>query len=364
VRSQARVVIVGGGVMGIGLLYHLALEGWTDTVLVEKAEHVFHLEAPKRPRTVLFDPDDAILKKLTFKKEKDELLWQLANAKGAWGRIEACRGLGRFLGDDKVVAGLRKALTKDRFWGVRRAAAAALGELGTEAARDALLEGAKDKDSRVRRGVYRALGKFRNDDVALKALETAYAQDGSHYPMQTAALALAETRHPKAFDAIVKGMDRTSHVEIVARGACMALANLRDERGIERLKERTAYGRHELVRYTAAWALGKLGSFHEDRRDEVMDHLTGMLRDPNYRARLGAAIGLGELRYKKAVPELEKLARASWTLHPQSLSRMKIALFESLTRYPKESIAGLLKIGERMNDDRIKRTCRKLRERK
>ena len=37
-KSHARVVIVGGGIMGVGLLYHLALEGWTDVVLVEKGE--------------------------------------------------------------------------------------------------------------------------------------------------------------------------------------------------------------------------------------------------------------------------------------------------------------------------------------
>jgi len=37
-KSQARVVIVGGGIMGVGLLYHLALEGWTDIVLIEKGE--------------------------------------------------------------------------------------------------------------------------------------------------------------------------------------------------------------------------------------------------------------------------------------------------------------------------------------
>lgn len=37
-RSHARVVIVGGGVMGIGLLHGLALEGWADTILVEKGE--------------------------------------------------------------------------------------------------------------------------------------------------------------------------------------------------------------------------------------------------------------------------------------------------------------------------------------
>ena len=38
VPATARVVIVGGGVMGCGLAYHLAHEGWSDVVLLEKAE--------------------------------------------------------------------------------------------------------------------------------------------------------------------------------------------------------------------------------------------------------------------------------------------------------------------------------------
>ena len=38
VPGTARVVIVGGGVMGCGLAYHLGHEGWSDTVLLEKAE--------------------------------------------------------------------------------------------------------------------------------------------------------------------------------------------------------------------------------------------------------------------------------------------------------------------------------------
>ncbi len=37
-KSHAKVVVVGGGVMGVGLLYHLALEGWTDIALIEKGE--------------------------------------------------------------------------------------------------------------------------------------------------------------------------------------------------------------------------------------------------------------------------------------------------------------------------------------
>ena len=35
---DTNVVIIGGGIMGLSLLYHLGLEGWTDCVLVEKGE--------------------------------------------------------------------------------------------------------------------------------------------------------------------------------------------------------------------------------------------------------------------------------------------------------------------------------------
>ena len=37
-RSQARAVVIGGGVVGASVLYHLARIGWTDVVLLEKSE--------------------------------------------------------------------------------------------------------------------------------------------------------------------------------------------------------------------------------------------------------------------------------------------------------------------------------------
>ncbi len=37
-RDEAQAVIIGGGAMGAGLMYFLAHEGWTDTVLIEKGE--------------------------------------------------------------------------------------------------------------------------------------------------------------------------------------------------------------------------------------------------------------------------------------------------------------------------------------
>ena len=37
-KSQARVVVIGGGAVGVSTLYHLAAKGWTDVVLIERKE--------------------------------------------------------------------------------------------------------------------------------------------------------------------------------------------------------------------------------------------------------------------------------------------------------------------------------------
>ena len=37
-KTQARVVVIGGGVVGVGTLYHLAKKGWSDAVLIERKE--------------------------------------------------------------------------------------------------------------------------------------------------------------------------------------------------------------------------------------------------------------------------------------------------------------------------------------
>ncbi len=37
-KSHARVVVIGGGVVGVGTLYHLAKKGWSDVVLLERTE--------------------------------------------------------------------------------------------------------------------------------------------------------------------------------------------------------------------------------------------------------------------------------------------------------------------------------------
>ena len=37
-KSKTKVVVVGGGVVGVSALYHLAKKGWSDVILVERKE--------------------------------------------------------------------------------------------------------------------------------------------------------------------------------------------------------------------------------------------------------------------------------------------------------------------------------------
>ncbi len=37
-KSETRVLVIGGGIAGVSTLYHLARAGWSDVMLVEKDE--------------------------------------------------------------------------------------------------------------------------------------------------------------------------------------------------------------------------------------------------------------------------------------------------------------------------------------
>jgi len=37
-KTHARAVVIGGGVVGCSVLYHLAKHGWSDVVLLERDE--------------------------------------------------------------------------------------------------------------------------------------------------------------------------------------------------------------------------------------------------------------------------------------------------------------------------------------
>ena len=62
-KTKTKVVVVGGGVVGVSALYHLAKKGWSDVVLVERKEltsgpKLTLFFQPKQHPTILFWQDD------------------------------------------------------------------------------------------------------------------------------------------------------------------------------------------------------------------------------------------------------------------------------------------------------------------
>jgi dimethylglycine dehydrogenase len=114
-KSHAKVVVIGGGVVGASVLFHLAKFGWTDVVLLERDEltsgSTWH--AAGGMHTINGDPNVAKLQKYTIElyKEIEELSGQATGVHITGGvllaateaRMDWLRGVvakGRYLGLD------------------------------------------------------------------------------------------------------------------------------------------------------------------------------------------------------------------------------------------------------------------------
>ena len=112
-KSHAQVAVIGGGVVGCSVLYHLTKAGWRDVVLIERDEltsgSTWH--AAGGMHTINLDPNVAKLQQYTINlyKEIEELSGQscgvhitggimLAGTKERLDWLKLVRGRGRYLG--------------------------------------------------------------------------------------------------------------------------------------------------------------------------------------------------------------------------------------------------------------------------
>jgi aminopeptidase N len=278
-----------------------------ERVEVNEVEQSFHFRLTERPKVVLFDPEGWVLKKVKFEKSRDERLYQLEHAEQALARTETCEGLSKFLGDARVVKGLQKALDSDSFYGVRSAAAKALGDIATREAQEVLLAAlVSEKDSRVRSAICRALGECR-DEGLFERLAQVFDKDEKYYVAAAAAEALGKTGAKAAFARLVSGLERGSHTEVIRRSIFAGLAELKDARAIDILFDYTRWGMPTYARLGAISALGKLGDSLKEQREKIRLHSEKLLRDPEPRVRRATADALGTLGDPAAIPELESI---------------------------------------------------------
>jgi aminopeptidase N len=258
----------------------------------------------ERPRTVLFDPRDVILKSIAFKKPASEWIWQLEHAPRVVNRSEAAVALGSLSGPE-VIAAFERAGTSDAFYGIRMDVADSLGRIRTEEARPPLVKMLGDSNYQVRSAAASALGSLpKNPETISRLLEIART-DGSFGVRQSALRAAARLKPEKGFDLIKPFLDMDSPGEQMRSAAAGALDLIGDEAAVPVLLELTQ-SPNDRVRQTALRAFGSLGK----GKQAVTDRLLQALHDPDKNDRGAAIFALQQRRETSAVQPLEQLAQS------------------------------------------------------
>ena len=335
-------------------------------------EQSFYFPMEREPVMVRFDPHGWLLKTLKFERPTRMFRYQLAHDPDVLGRIEAAEVLGNKGGDENISA-LAAALLNDPFWGVRSAVAKALGEIGTEAAQEALLQALPQLDpvqfSRARAAIAAALGQFQATEQAERAQRSAHVLsalleqgDISYLVEAAAAEALGKTRTAGCVELLEKLLSRPTWNATVERGILTGLAFTGEDRVVEILSTwLTETHRHPTQRLAAASAMETLGKhrylYSETACQRAITALCHAVEHDSWqRVRAVSALALMPFGDKRAIAPLERAA--SREVESRSQRNMRAAV--SALRSGGSSDEQLRDL--RQNLDRLREENRKLQE--
>ncbi len=257
-------------------------------LFVERGEQEFSLPVTAPPLSLVFDPGGLVPADLEVSKPPSEWLVDLARAGTPLARARAARALAA---ENRLAsAALRASLLGDTFWGVRREAAKALRGNADADTREALRQGLRDPDPRVRAACVSAIGAegAAVGSVVLDAL----ARETSDLVAAAALRALGEARAEGAWEALVAALGRESAGERLRVAALDGLVALGDPRALPLVLEQAAPGRDASLRKAAVAALGRFGR----GQAVALSRLRRLLADDDRGVRAAAARALGELR--------------------------------------------------------------------
>lgn len=274
-------------------------------IVVDQKQHDFYFPLPEEPDIVRFDPEYGLLAKIKFDKPKAMLYEQLKNQDDVIGRLLAIRSL-REKKDRQTVANLKDTLNNDPFWGVRRAASAALREIHNDEAFDALADSMEQPNARVRLQVVADIGRFYRPE-ALDITKKVLRREKNPAILAEAIRNLGRYHGKGTRRLIVRYLKSESYRNQLAEAAVGAIRTLDDPSYISPLRRTLIERESQFTSWGFAGALNTLAhiSRNEDDKTQVLNFLTDHANHPKQRIQLGAIRALGTLGDPKAVPIIE-----------------------------------------------------------
>ncbi|HVA27933.1 MAG TPA: M1 family aminopeptidase [Candidatus Baltobacteraceae bacterium] len=254
-----------------------------------------------KPSMTLFDPNNNILRELTFPKSVAELRYQLAYARYVGDREWALAQLTK-RGDANSIA---RAAQSDAFYGVRADAVADAATLEDARAVEA---GLRDRDVRVRLAAEGAAGALRGHPRSVIETLNAMTDDADPNVVAGAFAALGALHAPGVYGRLVAALDRPSFRQTVAAGALEGLAAYGDTAALPLIIAKTAYGTQDQERDAAVAALAELAKRTDKPKVALPTLLDLVAHDPVIDVRIAAANALGVLGDPTAIPALKRVA--------------------------------------------------------
>jgi aminopeptidase N len=227
-----------------------------STIRVANEEEVFMLPTEEKPATVILDPEQVLLKKLSFRKPEAEWMYQLLHGARAAIRSEAAAALARPGASDAAREVLAKTASEDAFFGVRVDAVRALGAVRNPASRSPLESLLDSPLSHVRRAAAEELAGLPHEERTVSALLRTARTDRSPVVRAAAIRSVGTLKPDRLLSLMESFLNEDSPRELVRTAAIGVIAQM--GKGAQKtLQKWSAQGKPEEVRQIALAALRK-----------------------------------------------------------------------------------------------------------
>ncbi|MGK7930809.1 MAG: M1 family aminopeptidase [Microcystaceae cyanobacterium] len=287
------------------------------TLRIHEYEQSFYFPLDKKPDFISFDVGNHFLKTVKLEYPISELKAQLKHDRDPISRIYAGKALAKKGGLEAIKA-LQDSVTQDPFWGVRLESAKQLATIKLDQAGDALIEGLRDEDAKVRRTVIGGLSKIKTLSCYESIKNILENGDASYTVEASAARCLGsmvsgnlKEKESEVIEILQKVLkERAGWNEVVRSGAIGGLSQLKTSPvAVDVITEYTKLGTPQPLRLAAIRALGSISTGQTpDKLEAILEQLEAISQESFFLTQVAVSGALGQMETPKAVSILQSLA--------------------------------------------------------